>query len=159
MYVTCLGNEPDDDDDESNAIMQREDRIERIFANPKLGEIRRAPNAWSCVQSLRRATCVWNRTTSLLPGTSVTRRKGRVTAAQPRRRRRPRLGRRDLLRSPRPGSGPPTYACLPPMQEPTNLPACLLFLLSHVRLPAHGNTGSSLAGPGEAVSSPGVPTS
>ena len=74
--------------------------------------------------------CIWNRRTNLLllDTSVVTMRKA---AAQPRRRRPvvPVAGQRA------------PDACLPPMQEPTNLHVCLLF--SHVRLPAHGNTGSS----------------
>ena len=74
--------------------------------------------------------CIWNRRMNLLlPDTSVV--TMRKAAARPRRRRPvvPVAGQRA------------PDACLPPMQEPTNLRVCLLF--SHVRLPAHGNTGSS----------------
>ena len=131
--------------------MQRKDRAERI-ANPNFVKIGGFRNAGSCVHSL----CMHMHMESqneLVIARHVRRHdeegSGAATAMAARPRR-----RRPVI--PAAGQRAPD-ACLPPMQEPTNLRVCLLF--SHVRLPAHGNTGSSLAGPGEAVSSPGVPTS
>jgi len=128
-------------------LMQCKERTEpkECQARNLLGKICRLRNAGS-------ATCVCNRRTKnelvAGQGTSVVTRR-RKAAAQPRWRRRPRLGRRDL-RSPRPGSEPPTYACLPPMQEPTK--TCYSRTYGSRRT---GNTGSSqvpLPGPKEVLS-------